>query len=541
MNRVRKDILNGWKEIGGYVCRDIRTVERWEKHRGLPVRRVPGTGRATVYALISEVDEWLASAKEEGAEDVPEPIALHFVSPASVEAAAPDPASSQSFEAEAVAVDNPPEEPLPQPLVIMPTVQTGAETRRSWMGGVVVAAAIVLLTAAVWPLMVQARHETSAAGAAHGEHPAADPDAVRAAPSIPYRSNVPGVDDLYLSGVYSYEQRTPAALKHSLQDFTDAIAKDPNYAPAYAGLANTYNLLREYSGMSDSEAYPKAKAAAERAIALDPRLPQAHASLGFVDFFWAWDPVAAEREFKAALALDPASVLAHHWYGSMLTHEGRYAEAIQELDIAQRLQPTSAAIVSLRALAMGESGHRDEAVAMLEEILKEAPSATSPHNVLGTLSLMEPHDIPRYLSETRRVAELRHDQSWLQINAVGERAYRQGGEHAMWASMLEAEKRAHPEASAKTFSMAQEEYLLGHTDAAIAILRDLIDEHNPMIMGILNDPTMRPLRQDPRYRQILTRIGLPVSLDNGGNNSSQNTAVVLAKPEPARFGNSSLQ
>ena len=67
MNQVRKDILNGWKEIGGYVGRDVRTVERWEKLRGLPVRRVPGAGRATVYALISELDEWLANSKPEGA------------------------------------------------------------------------------------------------------------------------------------------------------------------------------------------------------------------------------------------------------------------------------------------------------------------------------------------------------------------------------------------------------------------------------------------------------------------------------------------
>ncbi len=338
---------------------------------------------------------------------------------------------------------------------------------------------------------------------------AANPESSATAKGVPYRSRIPGVDDLYLSGIYFYEQRTPDSLQQSMQNFKDAIGKDPSYAPAYAALANTYSLMREYSDMPEAEAYPKAKAAAERAIVLDPKLPQAHASMGFIDFFWLWDATAAQKEFQTALALDPSSVLAHHWFGSMLVHQGRFAEALQQLDVAQRLEPTSAAIVSLRALALGFGGHRDEAVTMLEEIVRQAPSATSTHNVLGALSLIEPRNIPLYLDETRKVAELRHDQQWLQLNKAADRAYRTGGEMAMWKSMLEFDRRLHPTGSGNLYQMAEAEAMLGHTDEAFAALDQLVEAHNPIAMGLHNDPTFQPLHHDPRFVQLETKMGCP--------------------------------
>jgi tetratricopeptide (TPR) repeat protein len=324
------------------------------------------------------------------------------------------------------------------------------------------------------------------------------------------RSMVPGVEDLYLNGVYSYEQRTPSALTVSLQNFNEAIAKDPNYAPAYAGLAITYNLSREYSGMSPAEAYPKAETEAEHAIALDPKLPQAHAALGFVNFFWHWKPESGEAEFKTALSLDPNLVLAHHWYGSQLFHQGRYDEALAQLDVAQHLQPTSAAIVSLRALAFGFNGHRDDAVAKLDGVMKEVPSATSPHNALAALSLVAPRDIPRYLAETRRVAELRHDQQWIQFNNAADRAYRAGGEKAMWAGMIEFDKHRHSDVGVAPYTLAEAHAALGQKEEAIAILEKLVAEHNPITMGLYNDPMFVDLHQDPRFKRLAEDVGCPL-------------------------------
>jgi tetratricopeptide (TPR) repeat protein len=493
VSQVRKDILNGWKEIGGYVCRDIRTVERWEKQRGLPVRRVPGAGRATVYALISELDEWLANSKPEDKEVAADGLAGEVSS---------EPVTQfRSVEGNA-AVEKTAANGLELPPESVGSARGILTARRSLIAGATIAVAAGLICVLTWPL-VRGHARIAAERRPDGL------DAREKTTAAPYRSTVAGVDDLYLRGMYFYEQRTPESLTRSLDNFSEAIKKDANYAPAYAGLSDTYNLLREYSVMPDAEAYPKAREAAERAIALDPKLPQAHASLGFIDFFWAWDTVGAEREFKTALALDPSSVLAHHWYGSMLTHEGRYSEAIEQLDMAQRLEPTSVAVLSTRALALGLSGHRGEAVDMLQDVVNETPTVSAPHAVLAILSKMEPRDPARYLGEMRRVAELRHSDEMVQVAAVAESAYRTRGENAMWTSILSAEERMHPGAANRTFRMAEAEAALGRNDAAFTDLKLLERRRDPLLVGVIVEPCFLPLHRDPRFGQLVASMGLP--------------------------------
>ena len=491
VSQVRKDILNGWKEIGGYVCRDIRTVERWEKQRGLPVRRVPGTGRATVYALISELDEWLANSKPDGNDLATDASAAEQF------ADLPDPEDNAK-----------PDESAPALVELHPIPARNASLRRIAQRRIFLAVASLasLICILAWPLM---RSHAKSAAASTPPRPQDTLESNASNSVVPYRSQVPGVDDLYLRGIYRYEQRTPDSLQHSLDDFSAAIAKDPNYAPAYAGLANTYNLLREYSIMPDAEAYAKAKAADEHALALDPKLSQAHASLGFIDFFWSWDTAAAEREFRTALTLDPSSVLAHHWYGSMLTHEGRYSEAIEQLNLAQRLQPTSAAVLSTRALALGLSGHRGEAVDLLQDAVNENPAASSPHEILAILSKVQPRDSARFLDESRRIAELRHSQDLLRVTAAGEAAYRSGGENAMWAAILAAEEKLHPGASNRTYLMIDAEAALGRNEPAFKDMALLEQRHDPSLIGIAMDPVLSPLHHDPRFGQLVASMGLP--------------------------------
>ena len=513
MGQVRKDILNGWKEIAGYVCRDIRTVERWEKQRGLPVRRMPGAGRATVYALMPELDEWLAQGGSEAKDDgVAGAIPHAEVDGVSQPGSQFQPDCSGTQESSGAqgmdeawggpgARDGAGDgeratEEMPRGYRGF----AGGMGRRWVMAGTAAVAMVGCVLA--WPLVLS--HAKSGAG-----RPAYSLDDGVKSSWLPYGSRVAGVDGLYLRGIYFYEQRTPESLEHSLKDFESAIALDPGYAPAYAALANTYNLLRQYSVMPDAEAYPKARAAAERAVELDPKLPQAHASLGFIDFFWSWDTVGAEREFRTALTLDPASVLAHHWYGSMLAHEGRFAEALDQLDSAQRLQPSSAAILSTRALALGLSGHRGEAVDLLQDVLNQTPGTSSPHAILATLSKMSPRDPARYLEEMRTVGELRHCAETQQVVAAAEAAYRSGGELAMWAAILDAEGREHPDHAHKTFWMVEAEAALGRRDAALGDLRQLAERRDPEMIGAAIDPLLFPLHKDPRFGQMIAGMGLP--------------------------------
>jgi tetratricopeptide (TPR) repeat protein len=315
------------------------------------------------------------------------------------------------------------------------------------------------------------------------------------------------VAELFLHGSYLFEQRTPETLGQARNDFEQVIARDPAYAPAYAGLAETYDLLREYATVPSERAYPLAKAAALRAIALNPRLPEAHAALGYEEFFWEWNGAQAESEFRRAIALDPNCGIAHHWYGAMLMHQARFQEAIRELDRAQMLEPASAGVLGTRAYAIGLSGRRDEAVDLLQDILTRVPDSPPLHFILAQLCLQQPRDIPRYLDQMRRFAELRHSSDELQLLNVAEAAYRRGGEAAMWRSMLETEEQLHPKE--RTYQMAALAAALGMNDAAIRDLALLKQQHNDLMIGLAIDSLMTPLRGDARFQIIERQVGLP--------------------------------
>jgi hypothetical protein len=498
VSQVRKDILNGWKEIGRYVGRDTRTVERWEKLRGLPVRRVPGAGRATVYALVTELDDWLEHSKPQVVDStangqVVESSAATTLSRPGLEQV---PANSQPQ------MQTKPEDceaASASPGAAQKSLPSG---RRPLIARISIGVAACLLCGLAWPV-VRSHAKPVVLPSKYSS------DGGEQVSAVSYSSRISGVNDLYLQGIYAYEQRSPESLQRALDDFSLAITRDPNYAPAYSAQSITYNLLREYSVMTDAEAYSKARVAADHAVALDPKLSDAHASLGFIDFFWSWDRVSAEREFRLALALDPSSVLARHWYGSMLTHEGKYAEALEQLDIAQRLEPTSAAILSTRALALGLSGRRGDAVDLLQNLIRETPGVSSPHAILSTLSRIEPQDPGRFLDEMHRTAELRHSDEMLQVASAAESAFHASGESGMWTAILATEEQLHPGASDRTYLMADAETALGHYDAAFSDLNQLAQRRDPTMMGIVLDPTLSPLRRDRRFGPLVALIGLP--------------------------------
>lgn len=487
MITAKKDILQGWKDIAAYVSRDVRTVKRWEKQRGLPVRRMPGEGRANVYALIPELDHWLSAGGSVESE---------------AEAAAEPDLDLDAEDAPTPALADPQAPPQPQPLQTSPAFAQ-VFTRRLMMAttAAVLLILVIAITAAAFTFRAHRR-----------EQPAADVppfSPTQTAREVKYNSKQPGVDALYLRGIYFYEQRTPETLDRALKCFQEAIAKDPGYAPAYSGLAQAYNLVREYSMMPQGEAYAKAKEAARHAIALDPNLPESHASLGFIEFFWDWDAASAEREFHTAITLDPNCVLCHHWYGSMLTHQGRFNESLAQLDIAQRLQPTSISVLSDRAFALGLSGHRNEAADILQEVINEDPTSPSPHRILAIISLLEPRDIPRFLDGMRRFTTLRHDQEGLHMLDLLDAAYRSGGPRAMWQAQLDEEIRLHPHEL--VYAKASAEAQLGYKEAALRDFELLAAQRDPDVIGLVIDPSTVSLRDDPRFIALARKANLTLS------------------------------
>jgi tetratricopeptide (TPR) repeat protein len=457
------DILHGWKDIAAYVSRDVSTVKRWEKQRGLPVRRVPGDGRANVYAHSTELAQWLASGG-------PDSVAQDVETDSSELEAALTPVQSVDI-----------------------AIAGSTDFRGRWPVWLTAALGVCCLTAI---LLVIAHHFESAS-----------PPSAKAALGIRHTSKVPGVEDLTYRGVYSYEKRTPDSLAQAETYFQESVARDPRYAPAYAGLAITYNLMREYGSMPSVEAYAKSRFAAERAISLDPKISEAHAALGFIEFFWDWNAPGAEREFQTAIALDPGSALAHHWFGSMLTHEGRFAEAAEQLEVAQRLAPNSTSILLARAMALGFGGHRQQAIDLLRQISDQDPEFGSVHLRLGTISMVEPSDLQMYFSETETWARLRHDAATVASNRRLEQAFKTKGEAAMWSLQLREEQANHP--SEKTSGMAAAEAELGNKDAAFAILQGLAEHHAADLIGINLRPQLKSLHADPRYNEVLATMGLP--------------------------------
>ena len=178
----------------------------------------------------------------------------------------------------------------------------------------------------------------------------------------------------YLKGRYFWNKRTPEGLHRSLKYFKQAIEIDPAYASAYAGLADTYALLVWQEQLSRKEYIPMAKAAAVTALQIDETLAEAHASLGFVKFWYDWDFVGAESEYRRAVVLNPDYATAHHWYGEFLVLTGRSEEGFRELQLAQKADPLSLIIRTDIGKCLFLARHQDQAIEQLQGTLEMDPN-----------------------------------------------------------------------------------------------------------------------------------------------------------------------
>ena len=439
--------LNGWKEIASFFNKDERTLKRWEIQRGLPVHRVPGKQRGTVYAFASELDLWLKSARPYNAEPEPD---------------VPDHGVPETMEA--------PPDPTPRP---------GRRLRL---------AAVVAGVVGVAALGVLGR-DLGFLGPGHPTHKS---EAV----------------ELYLKGSYFWNKRTPADLDRAVDYFNRAIAADPAYAEAHMGLANCYNLLREYTMMPASEAYPKAKAAAERAIALDAGLADAHTALAFVEFYWSRDMPKAEREFRRALELDPSSVRAHHWYGTALLHLGKFDQSLAEINKAQQLDPRSRAILADKGLILYYAGHVQEAIDLLEQLAESEPDYLSPRAYLSAIYFAE-KNYESYVSEEILAARLLGDKNRLSVAERAAEALKSSGPGALLAAMLQEQEQLYSTGGQNAYALARTYALLGDQSRALAYLAEANAKRDQGMLGMRIDPALASLRATTDFRRLLTEVGLP--------------------------------
>jgi len=317
-------------------------------------------------------------------------------------------------------------------------------------------------------------------------------------------------EDFYLKGRYYWNKRTPDSLHQALDSFTQAIAHDPNYSEAYVGLADCYNLLREFSAMSGNEAYFKAFAAARKAVELDPQSSEAHASLAFVTFYGMWDAAGAEKEFRRALELDPNNVKAHHWYATFLNTLNRHDEALNEIELARKLAPDSPSILADKGELLWAGGHREEALQLLKQLEAADPDFLSPHRYLR-FAYFETGDYPNYIAELKKDALLTHDAAQSSVAEAAAKGFAHGGKRGLFEAQLLEQRKLYEQRLLSPYFMAQTEAVLGNHRDALKYLTIGVQSHDEIMLDLSIDQGFASLHGDPAFQQLLAKIGLPTA------------------------------
>jgi len=315
-------------------------------------------------------------------------------------------------------------------------------------------------------------------------------------------------EDYYLQGRFYWNKRTPESLGQAVDSFTQAIVHDPTYSDAYVGLADCYNLLREYTMMPANEAYPRALAAAKKAVELNDRSSQAHASLAFVSFNGMWDSGMADEEFRRAIDLDPNNSNAHHWYATFLLSVRRLDESLNEIDRAQGLDPNSPSILADKGRILWVSGRTEEALRLLRQLEAADPDSLSPHRYLK-FAYLEMGDYPGYLAEMKKEAFLLHDASLSAIETAAEKGFAAHGATGMFAGQLEQQNKAYSQGKLSPFYLAETYSRLGNTQEALKYLEACYDRHADETVNVASDPAFNNLHPVPAFQQFLAKLGLP--------------------------------
>lgn len=461
--------LDSWKEIAAFLGRDERTVKRWEKGKGLPVHRMPEMTGARVFAFTEELERWIKGPDSSGAKQEDE------------QQLAPE----------------------------RPVVTTCPETlpKASWrkaligIGAVLFAVSISAMVAYLRP-----SHSPN-----HSEAARASASSVKDVPASNKSASEevdPQAQELYFAGRYYWDKRTPDDLEKAVSYFNRAIKRDPNYAAAYVGLANCYSLLREFAAMPSEEAFPRALAAARKAVELDDSSAEAHNALALVTFYWNWDSSGAEREFRRAIELNPNYVTAHHWYATFLLVLGRFPEALQQIEIAQQLDPGSTPILADKALIFFVQGDLGQAMSLLKQLSASQPDLFSTHQYLSYIYLYQ-RDCPNYLKEAAQAAVLSHDAVQADIVRAAKKGFHSGGRSGMLQNILRVQKEAFDAGSESAFFIAETYARLGDKKEALSYLKTSFERHEVAFLAIRVARALEPLHEDLAFRQLVEEAGIP--------------------------------
>ena len=315
----------------------------------------------------------------------------------------------------------------------------------------------------------------------------------------------PEAYQLYLQGLFYWNKAAEGDFKTAADFFTQAVQKDPRYALAYAGLADTYSLMGDYGYLASSEAWPKAKTAALQALDIDATLPEAHTSLALVKEHFEWDWAGAEQEFRRAIELNSNSANAHHWLGEYLTNIGQLEEGLRETRKAAEIDPLSRIINTTLGWQLYVAGQNGQAIDQLRKVL----------------------DIDAKFAPARRLLEEVYAQSGQYKDAVQEREkmlslfggselaasveddFKKSGYKGVLQSWLDGLTEISKYSHVPSYSISEAYMRMGEKEKAIKWLQQAYDEHDSELVSLGVEPVFAPIRSDSRVQEILKRMKLP--------------------------------
>lgn len=476
--------LVGWKAIGHYLGCTERTARRWEAVRGLPVHRIPGEGRRSVWAHPQELSAWLEALSPEAQES------LRTEGDPAPE---PDPAPQVELGAAQAPAEPAPRLVPPEP----PLALAVPRPERRWPAwrAVALVLGVLLLVAGVLDFM-------RLPADARGDLRTAYDDNAQARGT-------------YLNARYELSTRSSSGLLAAERGFRELVERYPERAAGWSGLAESYLLLREFGSLTDQEAYPKAERAARTAIALDPRAATAWLDEAFITWWWRGDGDQAFSQFDTALRLEPNSARAHHWLATALAARGQFARALEEIARARALSPENRAIVADEAYLRFGAGQQGDAVATLERLTQLDPGFEAPHYYLSRIYLLAGR-YPDFLREAETAAQLRGQDDVLAQLRGCEHGLNSFGPQALVAQLAATEADRWALGRGSAVQVAQYRALARDRAGAMHWLEVAADAQDPNLRSLVAYPEFSAYRKDPEFVAIANRAPQPAPLPGEG-------------------------
>jgi tetratricopeptide (TPR) repeat protein len=308
----------------------------------------------------------------------------------------------------------------------------------------------------------------------------------------------------YLKGRYHLSRLSQSDLQASLPYFAEAVEKDPNYALAYVGLADSYLMLGVHHWVPRDVALKEAKRATQEGLSIDDTLGEAYASRGLLKYWFEWDWRGAERDFQRALALTPNYSSAHEWYGDVLGDLGRFDQALEEGRLSRELDPRGQDVNLLMVKHLYHSRRMDEAMSEARALVRMSPDFAKAHRLLGRI----------YVHKEMYEEALREFENAVRLSD-GDPSYEAPLAHlaAVSGRRSDAEQiLASLEAitpNTPTYDIARTYTALGAPEVALDWLDRAYEDRHIALTRLQVDPTLDALRSNPRYHELVEKMGFP--------------------------------